>query len=203
MTLFISNSKSTFEANIETLQESKTIIAFLREQKVSIDYSDLLRWQWVQIVSAMDKFFHDLIIDGIVYRFNLGKLTPRISSTPFRFDTLHTFEDDTELVRTFTDKLANYSMQSSKNIADSLSFIWTQNHKWKAICDASCSKTDLRAAIDLIASRRNQIVHQADFQNESLSRYGISIADVNSCQMTVQTIVDISFNLVSEELCSL
>lgn len=197
---FTSNSKGLFEDNINTLQESKTIVAFLKDQKVSIDYSDLLRWQWVQTVSAMDKFFHDLIIDGIAYRIAQNKLTNRISSTQFSFSLLSSLENSSDLVDKFVDKLANYSMQNSRNIADSLSFVWPQKHKWTAICNSSNSSIDLKVAIDLIASRRNQIVHQADFQNESLARSSISEADVVNCQKVVQKIVSNTFELLSREL---
>ena len=33
------------------------------------DYSDLLRWQWVQSVSALDKLIHDLVKIGICQAF--------------------------------------------------------------------------------------------------------------------------------------
>ena len=43
--------------------------------KPPYDYSDLLRWQWAQSVSALDKLIHDLIRIGMVQTYQ-GLRTP-------------------------------------------------------------------------------------------------------------------------------
>jgi hypothetical protein len=52
-----------FQKSVEIIDQNLVLHKFLIENYHSLDLSDNLRFQIAQIVSAMDKYFHDLIIE--------------------------------------------------------------------------------------------------------------------------------------------
>lgn len=55
-------AKNKFNQLLTDINQVMTIYDFITlEVKAPLDTSDLLRWQWVQAVSAFDKFVHDLV----------------------------------------------------------------------------------------------------------------------------------------------
>ena len=62
-----------------------------------------------------------------------------------------------------TNRIKRVSYQHPNNIADGLSYIWTEKHKWQAISKAMGSNSDdVKRELILIVDRRNLIVHGAD-----------------------------------------
>lgn len=54
---------------------------FEKTMAVSVDTSDLLRWQWVQCISAFDKFVHDLVRVGMLEIFAGNRMpTPKYNT---------------------------------------------------------------------------------------------------------------------------
>ena len=54
---------------------------FEKTMVVSVETSDLLRWQWVQCISAFDKFMHDLVRVGMLEIFAGNRMpTPKYNA---------------------------------------------------------------------------------------------------------------------------
>ena len=66
---------------------------FDKSMAVSVDISDLLRWQWIQCVSAFDKFMHDLVRVGMLEIF-VGNRIPTPKYNTFQID-IQTYGDMT------------------------------------------------------------------------------------------------------------
>lgn len=138
--------------------------------KPPLDYSDILRWQWAQSVSAFDKLMHDLILQGMIDEFE-GRLpqTPKFNSFPlttkqFFIITSNHPSSSVEFSKIVSEYLEHLSFQASKKISEGLSFIWIEEHKWQKISHAMHkNENDVKTQMDLIATRRNQIVHQSDY----------------------------------------
>ena len=69
-------------------------------------------------------------------------------------------------------KLSFLSFQDPDKVADGLSFIWQEPHKWQHIAasigvDQHTAKTTLKT----IVARRNQIVHEADIDLATRQKY--------------------------------
>lgn len=65
-----------------------------------------------------------------------------------------------EIVR---EKLSKLSFQDPTKIADGLSYIWNESHKWQQIAlGLGMPEEDAKRQQKLIATRRNAIVHEAD-----------------------------------------
>jgi hypothetical protein len=60
------NALNLFNALIDSTKSVEIIYSYINGMTSIIDCSDLLRWQWVQSVSALDRFIHDIVRIGII-----------------------------------------------------------------------------------------------------------------------------------------
>ena len=94
------------------------------------DYSDLLRWQWVQAVSALDKFIHDLIRIGMhEVSVNSRDATSKYNSFVIDMHSYNEIKQDPTvewqvMERQLNLKLGYMSFQDPSKVADGLSYIW-------------------------------------------------------------------------------
>lgn len=166
------------------------------------ELSDLLRIQLVNAVSAFDKFLHDLVRIGVVSQLK-GDMTvekktlstihidadtyislSKLSTSTFDQTMQHNIlEDRVELV------LKTMSFQSPEKIKDALSYIWSESHKWSKLAKGmSLTEDELKVSIGSYVARRNQIVHEGDFNPTLTSRKSIELKYVEDC-------VDLYYNL--------
>ena len=126
-----------------------------------------------------DKLIHDLIKIGMLEIFlNKRPTTPKYLNEGISLEIHNKIAGATippgeyyfenEVVR----KLSYLSFQDPDKIADGLSFIWGEPHKWQHIADTMgldlhTAKTTLKTII----ARRNQIVHEADIDMATGQKY--------------------------------
>ncbi len=175
------NSLRLFEKNIADSAQLLALFEFSSSNLPGMVFDDLLRAHLVYSVSAFDKLIHDLVKIGMVEIFtNNRPATPKylnegisleihnkITSATIPFREYY-FEN--EVVR----KLSFLSFQDPDKVADGLSFIWRESHKWQNIAahigvDQHTAKTTLKT----IVARRNQIVHEADIDITTGKKYMI------------------------------
>ncbi len=163
-----------------------------RRPRISEDrLADILRAELVNSVSAMDRFLHEIVRVGVRNSYlSTSSQTPKCQDVRFKFSTLNkivecerkrkrkppTRQEETAMYwidREIVDILKYMSFQKIDKIKDALSYIWDVQHKMPAIIskmrytfpvlmDKEKQKF-LEEKIDLIVSRRNQIVHEADY----------------------------------------
>ena len=166
----MTNAKAVFRAIIDQTNISKGLYNYLSEQKVPIDASDLLRWQWVVAISALDKYIHDIVRIGMVQEF-LGTRPKTDKYYTFRIDlrnysnlsgsTTPVIEFEQEIIR----QHSFLAFQHPDKISDALSYIWTERKKWDVISQhmsTPITSEDLKIKLNNIVVRRNQIVHEGD-----------------------------------------
>lgn len=177
------NASKRFSDNLTEARSLGVLHDYLKAQLgASMSFDDLLRSQLVYSVSAFDKLVHDIVRVGMVAIFS-GK---RIATSRYHNETIsiafhgslitatmppkeHLFEQ--EVVR----KLRTVSYQDPDNIAEGLSYIWSEAHKWQKIGAAmGLTRHDVRTKLKLIATRRNNIVHEADIDPISNMKNRIS-----------------------------
>jgi hypothetical protein len=157
------------------------------EEKVQgpMDYSDLLRWQWIQVVSSLDKFIHDIVRVGMLDIYT-GHRNPTNKYLTFNIDLkthLQIIQDSSLALLAFEQQVllknGYQAFQDSEKISDALSYIWDKKNKWKVISDSiGMSESDVKTQLRNISIRRNQIVHEGDYSDVLLQRQGISKDDV-------------------------
>ncbi|MFH6947410.1 HEPN domain-containing protein [Flavobacterium sp. FlaQc-51] len=188
--------------------ELDTLFIHLKETlKLPNDLSDLLRAEWVYAVSALDKLIHELIRIGMLEAFqgtrprtakflafnvSLSTHTLITSSTPISIPPPEYFFEQEVM-----QKHKTLSFQDPDKIADGLSLIWGEQHKWQTIAiSMGIDKSDLTTRLRNIISRRNQIVHEADLDLLTGLRNSISKVDIDFVVGFINTLSEQIFNAV-------
>jgi hypothetical protein len=141
----------------------------------------------VQSVSAFDKMMHDIIRIGMVdifigNRHQTNKyMNESISMEIYGSLSMATIPPkEFYFEQAVVKKLGTISYQSPENVADGLSYIWDETHKWSKIAAAiGMKEEDAKKQLRLV-SRRNQIVHEADIELTTGGKRAISKDDCES-----------------------
>lgn len=184
-----------FKTNYQHINELDFLFLFLKDNlKLSNDLSDLLRAEIVYSVSALDTLIHNLIRVGMLQTFNGTRVrTSKFKCFPISSETLlniqssalnnlisptipfpqYWFEQD------IVQKHKILAFQDPDKIADGLSLIWGENHKWAVLSSLMfLSEEDTRMTLRNIVLRRNQIVHESDFDIQAGLKNKIEYSDV-------------------------
>lgn len=161
----------------------------------TLDCDDLLRYQLVHIVSALDKLIHDLIISGMVESFvGLRPPTAKFVNEQIPVGVVQKLLHEEIPPKEYTfreliaQKLKTISYQHPDKIAEGLSYIWDESHKWKKIAaHLDLSDNDLKKSLILLITRRNAIVHESDIDPISRKQNGISREECESATALVST----------------
>lgn len=175
-----------FEKLVEDTKNVHTLYEYIENvMKAPFDYSDLLRWQWIQCVSAFDKLIHDLVRIGMIEVFQ-GQRIATAKFNTFSLDYLSYNEmlnNPIQRVQIFEQKIilkhSYLAFQDPGKVADALSYIWNENDKWLKIANkVGVDKNTCLIKLKNIVSRRNQIVHEGDYADTLSQRQEIYSSDV-------------------------
>lgn len=198
------NAIDVFKSVLTDTKSSGVLYEYLENVvKPPIDFSDILRWQWAQSVSALDKLIHDLVRIGMVQIY-IGN---RVATSKYQAFTLplethsQILQNPNTAILLFEKqiflKLGFLSFQDPEKIADALSFIWDEPHKWDKISvPLGMSEADAKTKLKNISIRRNQIVHEGDYSNSLLQRQSLVYADVIDVIGFVEKIGESIYNQV-------
>ena len=203
----MTNALRLFNALIDQTAIPKGLFCFITDQKVPVDASDLLRWEWVLAVSALDKYIHDIVRIGMIEEF-LGTRPKTNKYNTFRID-MSKFTDlstslapELEFENEIKRQHGYQAFQHPDKLAEALSLIWLEEHKWETISRnmaSSISATDLRTKLNNIVIRRDQIVHEGDCFAASipLQQQPITEADVNDVISFISELVQAIHDSIS------
>lgn len=175
-----------FKKLVEDTKNVHTLYEYIENVvKAPFDYSDLLRWQWVQCVSAFDKLIHDLVRIGMIEVFQ-GQRNTTAKFNAFTLDYLSYSEminNPIQRVQIFEQKIiikhSYLAFQDPNKVADALAYIWNENDKWLKIANmVGIDKNACLIKLKNIVSRRNQIVHEGDYVDTLSQRQEIYSSDV-------------------------
>jgi hypothetical protein len=190
----MNNALNLFKNNINSAKEITGLYDYLHNTLHANIYTgdDLLRAQIVYAVSAFDKLMHDIIRVGMIEIFhNFRAVTPKYSQETFSietfsaiFETSDIYEQQNNFEKAIIFKFRAVSYQKSTKIADGLSYIWNESHKWQKIAARmNIPEAEIKESLDLIFNQRNRIVHEADHNPSTLNKYTI---DKNITEQSVQ-----------------
>ncbi|MGE6795416.1 HEPN domain-containing protein [Psychrobacter okhotskensis] len=167
--------------------------------------SDILRSELVSVVSALDRFIHDIVKVGIIESYNgQRQLTNSCSNFQINIGDLKTFlnptinqDPDIILGDIIDRKHSHLSFQDPKKIADALSLFWDDNQKWQTIASQLGSdQNTIKVELKNIIIRRNQIVHEADFDAFQNQLQIIKANDVENSVEFINNLVEVIYNLI-------
>ena len=137
---------------------------------LKIQADDILRAQFVMIVSALDCYIHDVVKIGILEIY-LGQRSSsrKIEKYPINLPILHQIENAPDeqtklafLEKHIQSKSSKDSFQSPQNIEDALGLINLDKIWTKLSPKMNKQPADIRDQLALIVDRRNKIAHESD-----------------------------------------
>lgn len=163
---------SQYQNNSKSIKELGQLFNLIVENfpLLQTQAEEILRAQFVMIVSALDTYIHDVVRTGMleIYQSNRtgSKQTDMFS---IDFDTLKQIESTTDiqtklalLEQSIQNKNAKESYQSPKSIEYALNLI-NIDKLWVSIStDMQKKAEDIRKQLALINDRRNKIAHESD-----------------------------------------
>lgn len=160
-----------FEKLVEDTKNVHTLYEYIENvMKAPFDYSDLLRWQWIQCVSAFDKLIHDLVRIGMIEVFQGQRIaTAKFNTFSLGYKSYNDMlNNPIQRVQIFEQKIilkhSYLAFQHPDKVADALSYIWNENDKWLKIANkVGIDKNACLIKLKNIVSRRNQIVYEGDY----------------------------------------
>ena len=168
------------------------------------DVSDLLRSEIVYSLSSFDRLIHDLVKAGMVDSFN-GIRTPTNAYKNFsislnQFDVINKASvPPAEFIfeQTVASSHKHLSFQDPDKVAEALSLIWHENHKWQKIAGVlKMTQNDLKTELKNIVIRRNQIVHEGDFDLFTGDIQPITHSDAQQSVDFINNLGNTIYNLV-------
>lgn len=171
--------------------------------KAPIDLSDMLRWQWVQCISAFDKFIHDIVRIGILEIYQGQRIiTSKYNMFAIDMQTYCDMKNDPLrelqiLEQRIILKHSYLAFQDPSKVADALAYIWNDSDKWGMIASQiGMNKNDCVTFLKNAVIRRNQIVHEGDYIDVYSKRQDIFEQDVKDVKEFVLQVGEAIYNLV-------
>lgn len=180
----MTNAYSKFEANIASASILERIYEYLSTKTLPFEPDELLRAEFVMLVSAFDCYVHDYVRGRMVDAFNnpssmANKTREYKVSLGVMMDIMNESNPisqiqllENEIKRTESKN----SYQSSSSVELVLGLIGVKKI-WITLwgqTDAESKKNQL----DIIVRRRNQIAHEADIDYVSNSKNAIALSDI-------------------------
>jgi len=194
-----------FNGNMKYVKELDALFIYLKDTlHLPNDLSDILRAEWVYSVSAMDKLIHELVRIGMIEAFQgrrvrtskfqtFGVTTNTLTSTLSTAVPPPEYWFEQEVI----DRHKTLAFQAPEKIADALSLIWDEQHKWQVLSNAmAIPQATIITKLKTIISRRNQIVHEADLDLLTGVRNTIDKADIDDVVSFIERLSEEIFNAV-------
>ncbi len=166
----IENAILQFRLNIKSVKDLNTIVDSVHTFAPVMDLSEVVRAEIVLAVSAFDCFIHDLVRLGTleIYKGTRPYDQKKTLKPEFEMPKLHNLmtkskeEQMVALDQEFRRIFKTKTFQEPTIIEKNLICIGIENVWFELGLKMGIEKTDLMRKIDLIMSRRNAIVHEAD-----------------------------------------
>jgi len=201
-------AKQLFDKGIIRIRNIDSIFIHLTQELKfnSSDVSDILRSEIVYVVSSFDRFIHDIVKAGMIETYR-GKRIPTTAynNFPISLQQLNAISNASTiptpehiLAQSITEKHKHLSFQDPNKISEALSLIWQENHKWQRIAmEFNRNQNDIKIELKNIIIRRNQIVHEGDFDLSTKELQPINHSDTIQIVDFIEQLGTTIFNLVN------
>lgn len=194
-----------FKSNMKYVKELDSLFLHLKNTlHLPNDLTDILRAEWVYSVSAMDKLIHELVRIGMIDAFQGRRVqTAKFSSFGITTNTLLSNISNTGYPTEYwfeqeiIERHKHLAFQAPEKIADALSLIWNDLHKWQTLATTlGTSQQTLTTQLKAIVNRRNQIVHEADLDLTTGIRNTVDKSDIDDVVIFIEKLCEAIFNAV-------
>ncbi len=198
------NAKQHFEQNIIRVKSLGAIYQSINSQTIQIlDLSDILRAQYVMLVSALDHFIHEVVRIGMIEIYNnKRKATKNFKVFVFNLDKEILFKkaimeekNDNWLDYQIRYKNGFKSFQEADKIKEAM-FLIIETDIWE---DIDKNIINSKQYLNLIVKRRNQIAHEADIEPINQELRDIHLDDIKNSIEFIEDLVKIIYKVVSKK----
>jgi len=204
------NSYSRFKANLISINALNHIYEYLNQCNVeTIDLSELLRAEYVLIVSAFDSLVHDMVRSGLLRIFenencdkSLDKfqISLQVAKNILATDSL---TERTRLLNLEIRKITSKdSYQSPSSIESALQLLSITKIWSKLSLVISIPSEDIKKQLAIIIDRRNKIAHEADWNILMNEKNPIGNEDLIIVREFIKKISNALFTIVQDEIKS-
>jgi len=201
------SAKVHFEQNIIRVKNLGTIYESINLQTTpSLDLSDILRAQYVMLVSALDHFIHELVRFGMIEIYNKNRKETK-KFQEFIFSTEKDILFKKAIMEEKSDVWLNHqiryrngfkSFQEADKIQEAMLLI-IDTDIWKEVADnLENDIKQIKRRLNLIIDRRNQISHEADIEPTYQELRTIYIDDVQDSILFIESLVEVIFNFCNK-----
>ena len=192
-------AKSNFDRNLSYVNDIGSIYdeVVRLAPTLTTQASQLLRSQFVLLVSALDTYIHDIVRIGILQVYqgvrpvskNLGKLS-------FTYNDLSELEAQSPMMKTPTLEQiirrinSEDSYQSSKSIEYALGLIGITGIWSKLSPRLMMQPDEIKTKLDLIVRRRNQIAHESDYNPITGEQQNINKDELDTTKAFICLLID-------------
>ncbi len=201
------NAKTHFEQNIVRVKNLGVIYQGINSQTTQIlDLTDILRAQYVMLVSVLDHFIHEIVRIGMIEIYNnKRKATKEFKAFIFNLDEKILFKkaimeekNDSWLNHQIRYKNGFKSFQEADKIKEAM-FLIIETDIWEEIpkiIDKNIK--NLKQDLNLIVKRRNQIAHEADIEPIYQDLRNIKSADVENSIRFIESLVEAIYKICNK-----
>lgn len=202
----MTESCKQFQKNIEALMVLDSIYLFLTSNATAFDITEILRAQYILIVSAMDYYIHEVVREGLLKSVDGEDVNSKLKNVSIPLHAvkvLLNMDNDLEKRRvldaSIRDTLTKYSYQSPRNIENALSLLGYRNLFTKMCEGTTRTAKDVKDQLDLIILRRNKIAHEADINHLTQEKELMDRTMTTTCLTHVTWIVERIDHLVESQ----
>lgn len=168
------------------------------------EYCDLLRMSVAYSMSALDKLIHDLVVYGMVETYigrrpATGKFLSEGLSIQNHIDLKNASVPPAEILfeSIVRQKISHLSFLDPIKMADALSLVWSENHRWQKIADVmQREQSDVKTELRNIYKRRNAIVHESDKDPVTNAKMPLVEADAERIEQFIRDLGTTIYRLV-------
>lgn len=165
---------------------------------LTLQADEILRAQYVLIISALDCYIHDSTRYGLIEIYKGTRVScSNTKKYPIKFDTLQQIEATSDiniklahLESQIIETNSKDSYQSPKGIEYALSLVNVKSVWSKISTDMSMTPDDIKQELSLIINRRNKIAHESDINPATGSKYPINNIMVDKVIAFIDKMVD-------------
>ncbi len=183
----MTNQKELFNKNIESVSIIDSIYQYMESQVTAFDLTELLRAEFVLIVSALDFYVHGIVREGLMKQFagtdisNKNTVSIPLSTVKVLLHINSEEEQKKILDEQIKEITSKHSYQAPRAIEKALGMI-NINKIWSRISNIlSISADDTQRTLALIINRRNKIAHEADINFITGEKTEITQTAINDC----------------------
>jgi len=188
-------AKHQFEKNLESINILGGLYDYFSDQLKAIDLSELLRAQYVMLVSALDHYVHTRVREGLLDIFyDNSKISPNITISLKIVKLLLQEQNENEQRRILDaevrDILSKDSYQSSRSIENAFGLIEIRKI-WTNIAPGfGKAADDLINTLNLIVNRRNKIAHESDINSSTGNKEYIDKNIISDTVNFIKTLIN-------------